>query len=117
MIEVTRVLGIGAATAGLLTGFALPATGAQSPSAPSAAPGAGGHAAAPATHAEGAATLGALGRRAALRIGTAVDTSALADDSTYRETVAREFSAVTAERTPSGGRSPRSRSTATGRAR
>jgi endo-1,4-beta-xylanase len=97
VIKVTRVLGIGAATAGLLAGFALPATGAQSPSAPPAAPGAGGHAAAPAKHAEGAATLGALGRRAGLRIGTAVDTSALADDSTYRETVAREFSAVTAE--------------------
>lgn len=97
MIKVTRVLGISAATAGLLAGFALPATGAQSPSAPPAAPGAGGHAAAPAKHPEGAATLGALGRRAGLRIGTAVDTSALASDSTYRETVAREFSAVTAE--------------------
>jgi hypothetical protein len=30
VIKVTHVLGIGAATAGLLAGFALPATGAQS---------------------------------------------------------------------------------------
>jgi endo-1,4-beta-xylanase len=97
VIKVTRVLGIGAATAGLLAGFALPAIGAQPPSAPPAAPGAGGHAAAPAKQAEGATTLGALGRRAGLRIGTAVDTSALSDDTRYRETVAREFSAVTAE--------------------
>ncbi|MGW7357067.1 hypothetical protein ACWGI0_10570 [Streptomyces sp. NPDC054802] len=97
MIRVTRVLGIGAATAGLLAGFALPAAGAQSASAPPAAPGAGGHAAAPAKHAGGATTLGALGKRAVLRVGTAVDTSALADDGICRETVAREFSAVTAE--------------------
>jgi endo-1,4-beta-xylanase len=38
-----------------------------------------------------------LGKRHDLRIGTAVDMSALANDTTYRARVASEFSAVTAE--------------------
>jgi endo-1,4-beta-xylanase len=42
-------------------------------------------------------TLGALARRSGLRFGTAVDMAALADDPTYRDRVASEFSAVTAE--------------------
>jgi endo-1,4-beta-xylanase len=39
----------------------------------------------------------ALAARAGLRVGTAVDMSALAADATYREHVAREFSTLTAE--------------------
>lgn len=38
-----------------------------------------------------------LARRTAIRIGTAVDMTALAGDQTYRETIEREFSSVTAE--------------------
>jgi endo-1,4-beta-xylanase len=41
--------------------------------------------------------LRALADRAGLRIGTAVDMTALADDAPYRAAVAREFSTVTAE--------------------
>jgi endo-1,4-beta-xylanase len=43
------------------------------------------------------AGLRALADRAGLRIGTAVDMAALADDAPYRAAVAREFSTVTAE--------------------
>ncbi|WP_407915455.1 endo-1,4-beta-xylanase [Kitasatospora sp. NE20-6] len=42
-------------------------------------------------------TLGELGDRAGVRIGTAVDMSALASDPTYREKAAAEFSSVTPE--------------------
>jgi endo-1,4-beta-xylanase len=38
-----------------------------------------------------------LARPAGIRIGTAVDMNALASDQTYRETIEREFSSVTAE--------------------
>jgi endo-1,4-beta-xylanase len=41
------------------------------------------------------ATLRAAAQRAGIRIGTAVDTTALAEDQTYRQIVAREFSTVT----------------------
>ncbi|WP_369233873.1 endo-1,4-beta-xylanase [Streptomyces sp. R21] len=41
--------------------------------------------------------LRALADRADLRIGTAVDMTALADDTAYRRTTAREFSSLTAE--------------------
>jgi len=51
----------------------------------------GGSQGAPAT------TLGALGKRADLRIGTAVDMAALADDAPYRAKAASEFSSVTPE--------------------
>ncbi|MCX4536807.1 endo-1,4-beta-xylanase [Streptomyces sp. NBC_00841] len=44
-----------------------------------------------------AKTLGALGKRADLRIGTAVDMSALASDAPYRAEAAGEFSSVTPE--------------------
>ncbi|WP_405896570.1 endo-1,4-beta-xylanase [Streptomyces sp. NBC_00727] len=44
-----------------------------------------------------ATTLGALGKRAGLRIGTAVDMTALADDAPYRAKAASEFSSVTPE--------------------
>lgn len=44
-----------------------------------------------------ATTLGALGKRADLRIGTAVDTSALAADAPYRARAASEFTSVTPE--------------------
>ncbi len=42
-------------------------------------------------------TLGSLARRVDLRVGTAVDMNALANDATYRERIATEFSSVTAE--------------------
>src|SRR5688572_12121163 len=42
-------------------------------------------------------TLGSLARRVDLRFGTAVDMNALANDATYRERIATEFSSVTAE--------------------
>ncbi|MQA84552.1 MAG: 1,4-beta-xylanase [Streptosporangiales bacterium] len=42
-------------------------------------------------------SLGALGKRHDLGVGTAVDMSALADDPTYRQRVASEFSSLTAE--------------------
>ncbi|MGW0708758.1 endo-1,4-beta-xylanase [Streptomyces sp. NPDC002643] len=42
-------------------------------------------------------SLRALADRAGLRVGTAVDMTALAEDSTYRGTTAREFNSVTAE--------------------
>jgi endo-1,4-beta-xylanase len=38
-----------------------------------------------------------LAKRAGLRIGTAVDMAAFADDATYRDRIAEEFSSVTAE--------------------
>jgi endo-1,4-beta-xylanase len=94
VLKVTRALAISAATAGLLATFTLPAASAA---APAGNGGAGEETVTPSKGAAGEATLGALGRKAGLRIGTAVDTSALATDSTYRETVAREFSSITAE--------------------
>jgi endo-1,4-beta-xylanase len=94
VLKVTRALAISAATAGLLATFTLPAASAA---APVGNGGAGEQTVTPSKGAAGEATLGALGRKAGLRIGTAVDTSALATDSTYRETVAREFSSITAE--------------------
>ncbi|WP_406474409.1 endo-1,4-beta-xylanase [Streptomyces sp. NBC_01615] len=48
-------------------------------------------------HASQPAPLRALADRADVRIGTAVNMTALADDTTYRRTTAREFSSVTAE--------------------
>jgi endo-1,4-beta-xylanase len=42
-------------------------------------------------------TLRELAQPIGLRIGTAVDMNALANDQTYRDTIAREFSSVTAE--------------------
>ncbi|MGW1129582.1 endo-1,4-beta-xylanase [Streptomyces sp. NPDC002526] len=44
-----------------------------------------------------ATTLGALGKRSGVRIGTAVDMAALADDAPYRAKAASEFSSVTPE--------------------
>ncbi|MEU2250192.1 endo-1,4-beta-xylanase [Streptomyces sp. NPDC019224] len=44
-----------------------------------------------------ATTLGALGQRSGVRIGTAVDMAALADDAPYRAKAASEFSSVTPE--------------------
>ncbi|TRV78239.1 endo-1,4-beta-xylanase [Streptomyces sp. 130] len=44
-----------------------------------------------------ATTLGALGLRSGVRIGTAVDMAALADDAPYRAKAASEFSSVTPE--------------------
>ncbi|OKI95000.1 1,4-beta-xylanase [Streptomyces sp. CB01249] len=44
-----------------------------------------------------ATTLGALGKRSGVRIGTAVDMAALADDAPYRAKAASEFNSVTPE--------------------
>jgi endo-1,4-beta-xylanase len=65
-----------------------PAT-AAAPSTPAAAPAGSGPPA--------GTTLRSVADRAGLRIGTAVDMNALADDAPYRAAVAREFSTVTAE--------------------
>ncbi len=89
--------------AGLGVALASLALLATAPAAPAAIPAAAPAAAVPAT-ASGAdraapedAPLRTLARRAGIRIGTAVDMSALDDDATYRRLVAREFNTVTAE--------------------
>ncbi|MFC0527859.1 endo-1,4-beta-xylanase [Phytohabitans kaempferiae] len=100
-MKVTRVVAGAAVAAAVLV--SLNATGA--PAAPT-----GGVAAVPASVPGAAAltatkgggnanadTLRALAKRAGLKIGTAVDMSALADDATYKERVAAEFNSVTAE--------------------
>ncbi|MEV6794215.1 endo-1,4-beta-xylanase [Streptomyces sp. NPDC051320] len=51
----------------------------------------------PEQHRPSTQSLGSLGLRAGVRIGTAVDTSALADDAPYRAKVAGEFSSVSPE--------------------
>src|SRR5689334_22198889 len=70
------------------TPAALPA--AAAPAAAAAAP--AGHVPDPTT-----ATLRQLARHTKLRIGTAVNTDALANDATYRRMVAEQFSTVTPE--------------------
>jgi endo-1,4-beta-xylanase len=57
----------------------------------------GGVVAQPASAHTGGPSLRALADRAGVRIGTAVDMAALAEDRTYRRTTAREFNSVTAE--------------------
>ncbi|MFF5899665.1 endo-1,4-beta-xylanase [Streptomyces argenteolus] len=89
MHRTTRALAVGSAAAVLLaSAFTLSsAAAATDDTGRRAGP---GHSAAP-------QTLGSLGRKAGLRIGTAVDTTALAEDAPYRDKVAGEFSSVTAE--------------------
>ncbi|MFJ6215842.1 endo-1,4-beta-xylanase [Streptomyces sp. NPDC092296] len=90
MIKVTRAAVCGAATvAVLVSALALPSA--------SAHPGKRHIPAPPKAPAAKAQTLGSLGLRAGVRIGTAVDMSALADDAPYRAKVAGEFSSVTPE--------------------
>ncbi|MFB8030000.1 endo-1,4-beta-xylanase [Streptomyces sp. NPDC056465] len=86
MFKTIRSVVVGSAAAVLLvSAFTL--------SSASAATGSTGHhAGAPARQ-----TLGALGLKAGLRIGTAVDTTALAGDAPYRTEVAGEFTSVTPE--------------------
>ncbi|WP_432105932.1 endo-1,4-beta-xylanase [Streptomyces sp. bgisy091] len=88
MLKATRSMAVGTAAALLLSAFALSSADAATGGpvrhggkAPNAVPG----------------TLGALGLKAGLRVGTAVNTSALADDAPYRAGVAKEFSSVTPE--------------------
>jgi endo-1,4-beta-xylanase len=94
-MKVTRVVAGAAVAAAVLVTLnaqiapAAPRTGA--PAAPLAAP------LAAADAVGGDASLRTLAKRAGLRIGTAVDMSALANDATYREHVAGEFNSVTAE--------------------
>ncbi|WP_173081701.1 endo-1,4-beta-xylanase [Phytohabitans rumicis] len=91
-MKVTRVVAGAAVAAAVLV--SLNAQGAPAaPAKPAAAP----EAAAIAAHGGDASTLRALAKRTGVRIGTAVDMAALADDTTYRERVAAEFNSVTAE--------------------
>ncbi|MDQ0797876.1 endo-1,4-beta-xylanase [Streptomyces sp. B1I3] len=89
MIKATRSVAVGSAAAALLvsalslTSASAATEGAEKHSRPS--------------HHTAPQTLGSLGLKAGLRIGTAVDTSALAEDAPYRAEVAREFSSVTPE--------------------
>ncbi|HWU06210.1 MAG TPA: endo-1,4-beta-xylanase [Streptomyces sp.] len=89
MFKATRSIAVGSAAAVLLvSAFTLT-------SASAAADGDGRHSGK--QHGAAPQTLGTLGQKAGLRIGTAVDTSALAEDAPYRAEVAGEFSSVTAE--------------------
>ncbi|MEV8568873.1 endo-1,4-beta-xylanase [Streptomyces sp. NPDC051322] len=84
----TRSAAVAAAAAGtalLVSAFTLPASSATDQHGKSQ------------QHRPSAHSLGALGLRAGLRIGTAVDTSALADDVPYRAKVSGEFSSVSPE--------------------
>ncbi|MGW1818263.1 endo-1,4-beta-xylanase [Streptomyces sp. NPDC002125] len=89
MLKATRSVAVGSAAAVLLvSAFTLSTSAAADDSArhgtqarQSAAP----------------QTLGGLGKKAGLRIGTAVNTTALAENAPYRAKVAGEFSSVTAE--------------------
>jgi endo-1,4-beta-xylanase len=95
-MKVTRVVAGAAVAAAVLVTLnaqvapAAPATSRAAAPAPVAAPLA-------ADAIGGDASLRTLAKRAGLRIGTAVDMSALANDATYREHVAGEFNSVTAE--------------------
>ena len=93
---------LGAAALGtvLMLGFAAaPGTAAEpgSAAAPDAAGAAPGPGFAAARGAAGEAGLRAAARGTGVRIGTAVDMTALAGDAPYRDAVAREFDTVTAE--------------------
>ncbi|MCU7825739.1 endo-1,4-beta-xylanase [Kitasatospora sp. DSM 101779] len=97
MIRATRTALVAAtATALAVSALVLPsasaATGSSGSSTGTPADSAAARAKGPA-----ASTLGELGRRAGLRIGTAVDMSALTADAPYREKAATEFSSVTPE--------------------
>jgi endo-1,4-beta-xylanase len=87
-MKVRALAGVVLATTLTLAGS--PATAAPTAASPTDT------AAKPATGAPQAG-LRALADRAGVRIGTAVDMTALADDAPYRAAVAREFSTVTAE--------------------
>ncbi|WP_327365900.1 endo-1,4-beta-xylanase [Streptomyces sp. NBC_01217] len=87
MRKATRALVVGTAAATLLVSTLTLSA--------SASPEQSGHRSKP--KGDAAATLAGLGKRADLRIGTAVDMSALATDAPYRAKVAGEFSSVTPE--------------------
>ena len=72
----------------LSTAVAVQPASAHDPSGPSGPSGQSG---------QSGPSLRKLADRAGVRIGTAVDMNALADDRTYRRTTAREFDSVTAE--------------------
>ncbi|TXS44869.1 endo-1,4-beta-xylanase [Streptomyces sp. t39] len=104
MSRTTRALAVGAAAAGLLGTLALPAASAPAGTGRTARAASAAHEDVPGRTAQagrtgrdtGAQTLGELGRRNGIRIGTAVDMAALADDAAYRDGVSA-FSSVTAE--------------------
>ncbi|MFF0075569.1 endo-1,4-beta-xylanase [Streptomyces sp. NPDC005494] len=89
MLKANRSVAVGSAVAVLLvSAFTLSSASAATDDA--GRRGGPGHSAAP-------QTLGSLGKKAGLRIGTAVGATALAEDAPYRAKVAGEFSSVTAE--------------------
>jgi endo-1,4-beta-xylanase len=106
MVKLTRAAALGAAATALVASALL------APSAVAGTPGGSAGAAAPAarhgaTQLPGAASygsaaqdkdsLGALARRAGIRFGTAVDSTALAGEPAYTAVVAQQFSSVTPE--------------------
>ncbi|MFE5244813.1 MULTISPECIES: endo-1,4-beta-xylanase [unclassified Streptomyces] len=89
MLKATRSVAVGSAAAVLLvSAFTLSTSAAADDSARHGAQ---------APHSAAPQTLGGLGKKAGLRIGTAVNTTALAENAPYRAKVAGEFSSVTAE--------------------
>lgn len=89
MFKATRSVAVGSAVAVLLVS-AFTLSSASAATDDSGRRGGPGHSAAP-------QTLGSLGKKAGLRIGTAVGATALAEDAPYRAKVAEEFTSVTAE--------------------
>ncbi|MET9595578.1 endo-1,4-beta-xylanase [Streptomyces sp. NPDC006516] len=89
MFKATRSVAVGSAVAVLLVS-AFTLSSASAATDDSGRHGGAGHSAAP-------QTLGSLGKKAGLRIGTAVSATALAEDAPYRAKVAGEFTSVTAE--------------------
>lgn len=89
MLKATRSVAVGSAAAVLLvSAFTLSTSAAADDSARHGAQ---------APRSAAPQTLGGLGKKAGLRIGTAVNTTALAENAPYRAKVAGEFSSVTAE--------------------
>jgi len=99
MYKVTRTAGVGAAAAGLLLAaasvvFVSADASAGTPAHADAEPGAASSAGKAST---GSQTLRQLAQKAGIRIGTAVDSDALANEAPYTQKVATEFSSVTPE--------------------
>jgi endo-1,4-beta-xylanase len=100
MFKVTRTAGAGAAAAGLLLAaasvvFVSADASAGTPAHADAEPGAASTVAA--KPAPGGETLRQLAQKAGIRIGTAVDSDALANEAPYTQKVATEFNSVTPE--------------------
>jgi endo-1,4-beta-xylanase len=94
MIKMTRVATVGAAAAGLMA-FLVPNVMASAPGRDSAepAPGSGSYS----EPAASGQSLRALAQKAGIRIGTAVNADALANEAPYADKVGAEFNSVTPE--------------------